>query len=140
MKKLWQITLLTTLLAWSLQCYEYKFINRTDEQYDIQVELSCGGDPLKGRLEPYKTLKLASTGSKAGCCYKKVKIHPLKKPGSMVIDFNHMGRIFEKRWAPSLGTVAAAEFCSNKKWTISKTSSGNYFIGGLYMGAQYGWE
>lgn len=95
-----KIMILTSLISWSLQCYKYTILNETNERYNVEVYLSCGGAPLKGHLEPEETLKLKSTGSRIGCCLDKVKIHPLASSKSMVFRLRNV--------------------CGNKEWVITK--------------------
>lgn len=104
MNKIWHVTILTNLISWSLQCYDYTFVNQTNETYDIEVKLWCTGkNMLSGRLEPQKTLKLKG---KPGCCFNTVKIHPLTKKRSLVVDY----AVITDPWI----------ICIDKKFTITK--------------------
>lgn len=112
MNKILKITLLTNVIAWSLQCREYLFVNQTDEAYEVTVKLSCGGPDLKGQLQPSPgTLKLESTGARSGCCFAKVKIRPLVSQKAMVID-------------------KAPNVCGNKKFVVRRTLEKSYDIDG----------
>lgn len=135
MNKLVQIAFLTSLISWSLQCYQYTFINKTDEYYDIEIHLTCvGKNLLKGRLEPQVDVKKPTTLTLKGpklCCFNLIKIHPQGSKESMYLDLNYE--------AP----------CSDPKLTITKTPGKNtrftsdvelrrgYFING---DAYYRWK